>query len=385
MYEITTEITTWTTAGVRVSPSYMILQLFKYPVCTCRVGVLHMAVLAVNPGDAAMFMGRASQLKLFGKIRLALIYSVLSSIMKILTPIYKQTDIIIVALTLYFVCTIVNTIILRDATERRQFHSGYILRSICRQSILIISSTIAQMMGIHNAGTQIETTMFLIFSTTTFLAILSLIPHWFLQDRTQGSLADILIYSYTTMYKQIHIPGLHGTTGLGMLIYGILFVLVNILSTQNEKDGRHTSKFRGIMYNAVSMLLSTQFIKLIIPVSSSQVLPIAILIAMYILSSRIQMSTSVAAFVLFQTGNEISTWVTQMFGSDIVDKMFFFSLLLCILPVFNHSTASVLFISAVQTVVAYLMHSFSYIGETSAALASIGLLLVTDILLDIPT
>lgn len=331
-----------------------------------------------------MYMDHESQFKLFGKIRVALIYSVLSSIMKTITPVYKHMDIVIVAFTVYFVCTLVNTVILQDVSDRRRFHSGYILRSISRQCILIISSTIAQMARLQNVGTQAENTIILIFSITTFLAVLSLIPTWFLQDPGQGSLADILIYSYTVMYRQIHIPGLQGATGLGTIIYGILFVAVNILDDWHEKGGAaehpHT-KFKKILFSAVSMVLSTQFIKGIIPASSSQILPVAILLAMYIISSQLPMSRSVSAFVLFQTGSEVSLWITRMLGSNIIDKLIFFTLLICIVPVFNHTTASVVFVSAIQTVVVYLMHSFSYLGETSAAIASIALLLTTDILL----
>lgn len=332
-----------------------------------------------------MYMDHESRFKLFGKIRRALIYSVLSSIMKSITPVYKHMDIVIVAFTVYFVCTLVNTVILQDVSDRRRFHSGYILRSISRQCILIISSTVAQMARLQNVGTQAENTIILIFSITTFLAVLSLIPTWFLQDPGQGSLADILIYSYTVMYRQIHIPGLQGGIGLGTIIYGILFVAVNILDDWHEKGGaakhpQHT-KFRQILFSAVSMVLSTQFIKGIIPASSSQILPVAILLAMYIISSQLPMSRSVSAFVLFQTGSEVSLWITRMLGSNIIDKLIFFSLLICIVPVFNHTTASVVFVSAIQTVVAYVMHSFTYFGETSAAIASIALLLTTDILL----
>ena len=356
--------------------------LFKYPVPTCGVSRV-MPYKSIDASDVVTYMGQKAQSKLFGKVRGALIYSVLSSIMKTLTPIYKNIDIVVVALTAYFVCTIVNTVLLKDVMMRRQFHTGYILRSVCRQSILIVSSTVAQMVKVQNVGTQTENTMVLIFSTTTFLALLSLIPDWFLQDQAQGSLADILIYSYTAMYKQIRIPGLQGRTGLGMLIYGILFASVNLLNTPQEKDKKPISKFRGILYSAATMVFSTQFIVQIIPNSSGQVLPVAILLGIYIVSSRLPMSSSVAAFVLWQTGNEISLWVTKMFDSHIVDKMVFFCLLLCIVPVLNHTTASVLFVTASQTAVAYVMQCFAYLGETSAALASIGLLLVTDILLDV--
>jgi hypothetical protein len=342
-----------------------------------------MPYTSIDAGDVATYMGNAAQSKLFGKVRVALIYSVLSSILKTITPVYKQIDIVIVAFAIYFICTIVNMVILKDATRRRQFHSGYVLRSICRQSMLIVSSTIAQMVKVQNVGTQSENTMILIFSTTTFLAALSLVPSWFLQDNAQGSLADILIFNYTVMYRQIHIPGLQGSTGLGMMIYGILFVSVNILNTQHQKDGRPTTKFRGILYSAVSMIFSTRFITQIIPTSSNQVLPVAILLAIYILIGSLPMSSSVAAFVLFQTGNEVSIWITRMVGSSIIDKLVFYILLLCIVPVLNHTTASVLFISAVQTAVSYLMQTFTYLGEASAAIASIGLLLVTDILLDV--
>jgi len=341
-----------------------------------------MLYTSINARDVVSFMGHDAQWKLFGRVRIALIYSVLSTITGTLTPVYRKIDIIAVTITTYFVCTIVNSIILSDPTKRRLFHSGYIVRSIRRQSILIVSATIAQSVKIRGAGTQLENTFLLIFSTTTFLALLSLAPSWFIQDEAQGSLADMLIYSYTSMYRKIHIPGLHGPTGIGILIYGILFVSVNMLTAPHDKLEIPLSKFRGILYNALSMIFSTQFIIQIIPVSSSQVLPGAILLATYILSSHIKMSDSVAVFVLWQTANEISVWTTRVFSSHIIDKLMFFSLFLCVVPVLNHTTASVLAVSAIQTFVTYIMRLFTYLDMTSAVFASIGLLLVTEILLD---
>ena len=341
-----------------------------------------MVYTSINATDVVSYMGHEAQSKLFGRVRLALIYSVLSTIMRTLTPVYRHVDIIAVAITIYFVCTIVHSIIMRDVTKRRLFHSGYILRSISRQSVLIVSATTAQYVNIQDAGTQSENIALLIFSTTAFLALLSLIPSWFIQDRAQGSLADLLIYSYMAMFRKVHIPGLHGHTGLGMLIYGILFIATTIISDPDHIHGPPVSKFRGILYNAFSIVFSTQFITQIIPAASSQVLPGAILLAMYIMSSHIPMSRSVAAFVLWQTADEISVWTTRMFHSHIIDKLMFFSLFLGVIPVLNHTTASIFAISAIQTSVAYIIQLFTYLGTTSAVFASIGLLLVTDILLD---
>ena len=166
-----------------------------------------MVYTSINATDVVSYMGHEAQSKLFGRVRLALIYSVLSTIMRTLTPVYRHVDIIAVAITIYFISIILHSIIMRDVTKRRLFHSGYILRSISRQSVLIVSATIAQYVNIQDAGTQSENIVLLLFSTTAFLAVLSLIPDWFIQDRAQGSLADLLIYSYMAMFRKVHIPG----------------------------------------------------------------------------------------------------------------------------------------------------------------------------------
>lgn len=322
--------------------------------------------------------------KLFNKLRRALIFSVLSTIMQTLNEVYNQIDIIIVALTINIICTIVHSIILGDSTTRRRFHCGYILRSISRQCLLIIADAIAHSVHMRDVGTQSENMLLLVVSTTAYVGILTLIPSWFLADSVQGSLKDILLYSFTSRYRQLQIPGLRGTTGLGTIVYGIFFILANILDRPPDTPTHHKSSFFVALNRAASMVFSNQFISRIIPGSTRQVLPVAILLGTYILSDHLPMSSSVAAFVLWQTSREVSTWIARVLPGGSTDQLILFGLLLCVLPVLNSKTGAVLAVSALQTVVASIMSSFTYLGTTSAAVASVCMLLATDIILDAP-
>jgi hypothetical protein len=330
------------------------------------------------------YINHQAQLKLFNKLRRALIFSVLSTIMQTLNTIYHQIDIIVVALTINMICTIFHGVILGSSEIRRRFHCGYILRSISRQSLLVIADACAHSVHMRDVGTQSENLLLLVVSTTAYVGIVTLIPEWFLVDSVQGSIKDILLYSFTSRYRQLHIPGLKGTTGLGTMVYGLLFVVVNILDNPSDKSKNPQSAFFTALTRAGSMIFSNQFLSRIIPESSKQVLPVAMLLGTYILSDHLPMSSSVDAYVLWQTAREVSAWTTRVFPGGVTDQIIFFSLLLCILPVINSKTGSVVAVAALQTLVGSMMASLTFLGPISAAMASICVLLATDIILDAP-
>jgi hypothetical protein len=340
--------------------------------------------MRINPSDVVKYINKDSKKKLFNKLRRSLIFSVLSTIMQTLNGVYNQSDIIIVAFTINIICTIIHGVILGNSLTRRRFHCGYILRSISRQCLLVIADAIANAVHMRDVGTEAENTLLLVVTTTAYVGILTLIPGWFLADSVQGSLKDILLYSFTSRYRQLQIPGLRGSTGLGTMVYGILFIMVNIFDNPADNSINPRSPFFTALTRAASMVFSNQFLSRIVPVSTRQVFPVAILLGTYILSDHLPMSSSVAAFVLWQTAQEISSWTIRVFPGSSADQIMLFSLLMCILPVINSKTGAVIAVSALQTLVASVMSSFKYLGTTGAVLASIGMLLGTDIALDAP-
>ena len=339
------------------------------------------SLMNIDAQQVTKYMEKTYKLKLFGKVRSALVFSVLSTIMKKLNAVYMSTDIIMVALTVNFVCAVLHSVVLADVKTRRSLHCGYILRSINRQSILVVSSAIADSVHMRDLGTQHENIMILVISTTAFIGVITCLPSWFLQDAQQGSLKDILIYSFTTRYSQLHIPGLSGNAGIGTLVYGLLFAITTITTT-TENGHTGASKFLQTLQQTASMVFSNLFITRISPESTRQVLPIAILLGMYIIFEKIPMSGSVAAFVLWRTAAEVSSWTIHMFPGGAEDQILLYSLLLCVMPIFNAKTSTVLAVAAIQTLISNCMDSLLYLGSVGTVLCSICVLLVSDIVLD---
>ena len=328
------------------------------------------------------YMDISYRLKLFGKVRTAIVFSVLSIIMNNLNSIYMPIDIIMVSLATNFVCAVLHSVIFSGVQTRRHLHCGYILRSISRQSVLVVSSAVASSIHMRDIGTQSENAMILIVSTTAFIGFITCIPNWFLQDAQQGSLKSILIYSFTARYRQIHIPGLGGNTGIGALLYGLLFVIMTF-SDDPANTGDQTSNFLRTLKQTASMVFSNLFLMQIAPKSTSQALPVAFLLGMYIVSDRIPMSGSVASFVLWRTSAEVCSWTSHLFSNDFTDQLILYGLLICIIPIMNEKTASVIAVATIQTVVACVMKSFIYLGPIGTLLSSMCVLLITDMILDV--
>lgn len=340
--------------------------------------------MQVDAQNVKKYMTKKYQNQLFGKVRTALVFSVLSIIMENVNGVYMPADIIMVALTVNFVCAVLHNVVFASTKTRRLFHAGYILRSISRQSVLVVSSAIAESVHMEDIGTQHENTIILIVSTTAFIGLITCLPSWFLHDAEQGSLKDILIFSFTTRYQQLHIPGLGNNEGVGTLIYGLLFITATLAHT-TDTDVNQSSKFMQTLQQTASMIFSNLFITRISPDSTRQVLPIAILLGMYIISERIPMSGSVAAFVLWRTSKEVSSWTSQVLPGGIVDQLILYSLLICIMPIINVKTSTVLAVAGIQTIIGSVMASLLFLGKIGTVLCSISVLLVSDILLDTPT
>jgi hypothetical protein len=342
---------------------------------------LHMEI---DAADVVKYINHTTQSKLFNKIRRALIFAVLTTIMKELNSIYHQLDIIVIASAINISSNIIHGVIMGSYEIRHQLHVGYLLRSISRQSLLIIADACAHSVHTRDIGTETESMLLLVVTTTTYVAILSLIPAWFLADSVQGSIKDMLLYSFTARYRELHIPGLKGATGLGVIVYGLLFVIVNIFDNPPDMVKNPKSTFFITLNRAASMIFSNQFLSRIIPESSQQILPVAILLGTYILSDHLPMSSSVESYVLWQTAREVAEWISRVFPGGVTDQIILFSILLCILPVVNSKTGAVVAVAAMQTLVTHVMTSLTYLGPISAAMASICILLATDIVLDSP-
>lgn len=334
--------------------------------------------MRISVQDAAYYLKQESRSKLLAKVRTAVIFSVLSTIMQKVNQLYRPMDIIAVTLSIHYISTVIHSIVLHSDDVRRRLHCGYILRSINRQSILVVSDVVAHNMYIQDFGTQQDNMLIFVITTTAFIAILTLLPAWFLYDEIQGSLKNILIYSFTSRYSQLHIQGLHGNTGLGTLIYGLLFVVFTI---PKGKD-THMSLFMETLQHTITMIFSNLFLTNITPASSQQVFPIAIMLAMFIVSDHIPMSSAVSTFVLWRMSKLVSGWVSHLFDGTVVDQILFYSVLLCVLPIINHKVASVISVAALQTVVSNIMLFGNYLGSIGMVISSISILLVTDIALD---
>ena len=332
--------------------------------------------------DVTSFMGTSSLTRLFAKIRSALVFSVLSTMMKKFNRLYSTVDIITVALSVYFICALLRAVVLRNQHTRHHFHIGYLLHSMSRQSVLIVSDAVAHSVHLRDVGTQQENTLILVLSTSALVALLTLLPSWFLKDTQQGSLKDLLIYSFTSRYSQLHVPGLQGDTGIGVLAHGLLFVVFNMLDNLDPDGERPPTELMRTLYQTTAMVFSNMFLVQIAPESSSQVLPVAILLGMYIVSDHLPMSDTVASFVLWRTAAETSTWITRVLPGSITDQVLLFAVLFCVLPALDRKIASVLAVAALQTVVGHLMHAFTYLGTSGSAIASVCMMLVSDVVLD---
>jgi hypothetical protein len=335
----------------------------------------------ISVSDGTYYTQEKSQSELLTKIRTTVIFSVLATIMQKLNSLYRPIDIIAVTLSIHFISTTVHSIVLRDQNIRRRLHCGYILRSISRQSILVVSDAVAHTIYIQDFGTQQDNMFIFIIATTAFVAFLTLLPEWFLYDEIQGSLKNILTYSFTSRYSQLNIPGLSGNTGLGTLIYGILFVVLSIPKTTNTND-KETFVFIETLQHTVAMILSNRFLTNVTPAFSNQVFSIAILLAMYIISDHIPMSSTTSTFVLWRMSTDVSKWVSTILNGGIFDQILLYSILLCVLPTINRKTASVIFVAAVQTLISNIVRSGSYLGSVGMVVSSTCVLLVADIVLD---
>lgn len=330
--------------------------------------------------EIARYLSKGSQAKLFSKIRRALVFSVLFKTMKTFNELYRPTDIIASALTLNFVCSIMHSSVIWNFKSGHRYHLGYILHSISRQSVLVISDTIAHNVHLRDVGTSSENTLLLMISTTIFIAALTVVPSSFLHDDQQGSLKDLLMYSFTSRYAQLHIPGLAGNTSLGVMLYGLLFSIFSMLDNNEQKK---SSEFVQTLHQAIALIFSHLFLSQIVPSTTTQVIPIALLLGMYIVSEKLPMSNSVSSFVMWKTAGEVANWTTRAVSGASIDQLLVFSLAMCIFPILDSKIASVLAVSALQIVVSVVMNTLKQFGHLESITSSVCLLLISDIFLDV--
>jgi hypothetical protein len=152
--------------------------LFKYKLPGNRLG--GGACIAMQATNIVQYLDRDAESKLIAKLRRALIFSVLSIIMKNINEVYKTVDIITVALSIYFICTLISTGSLITTQTQRHYHITYVLHCACRQSVLVISDAVANSIHMRDVGTQYDNTLLLFISTTTFIAALTFVPKTYL-------------------------------------------------------------------------------------------------------------------------------------------------------------------------------------------------------------
>jgi hypothetical protein len=339
------------------------------------------STLEKQAADTTAFIGDKSQSQFFTRVRRALMFSVLSTMMQNFNAVYSPLDIVTGALTVYFVCVALRVVV----AEQWGVCTSYIMHSLSRQSVLVVSDVIVNNIRMRDVGTQQENTLLLVVSTTALIALLTLLPDWFLQDTDQGSLRDLLIYSFTCRYSQLHIPGLQTSpgardAGVAILVYGLLFAVFTQLNVSSEGSTR--SRLRETLYQTAAMILSNMFLTQIVPDSSSQVIPVAVLLGMYIVSDHLPMSSTVASFVLWRTASETSAWVSQLLPGSTTDQTILFAVVLCVVPALDRKVGSVLAVAALQTGVAHTMRMFAYFGSIGGCVASVCVVLVIDVVLD---
>ena len=315
-------------------------------------------------------------------------FSIRATTMRHLNRVNRPTDIVIVAVALHFICAVLRSCVLVDTAFRRRLHVDYIMHAIRRQSMFIVSDCIANSLHMRDVGTQHENTLLLIMSTTAFIALITLLPGWFLMDEEQGSIKTLLIYIFTSRFSQVHIAGLRGGSGssvgkaIGVLLYGLLFGVFNMLDSADDRQSPK-SEFLQTLQQAVAMIFSNLFLSQITPEATSQVIPLALLIGMYMVVDNLPMSGAVASFVLWRTAQEVSAWTTRLLPDSHTDQMLFCTLMLCVLPTLNPKLASVIAVAGMQTCVHSIMTAFTSLGKIGVLVASVSVLLVTDIVVGV--
>ena len=96
------------------------------------------------------------------------------------------------------------------------------------------------------------------------------------------------------------------------------------------------------------------------------------------------MSGSVASFVLWRTSAEVSSWTSRLFSGGYIDQLNLYCLLICIMPAVNAKTSSAIAVSTIQTVLSSVMKPFMYLGHIGIVVSPMCVLLVVDMMLDIP-
>jgi len=325
-------------------------------------------------------------IQFFSKVRRALMFSTISTTMRHWNRVYRPSDIAIVAVTLHFICAVLRSCVLVDIKFRTRLHIDYILHAIRRQTLFIVSDCIANGLQMRDVGTQHENTLLLVMSTTSFVALITFIPDWFLMDNEQGSIKTLLVYFFTSRFSQIHIAGLRGGPGssvgreIGVLLYGLFFSVFNMLDSSFDKESPK-SEFVRIMQQAAAMIFSNLFLSQITPEATNQVIPLALLIGMYLVFDNLPMSGAVASFVLWRTAREVSEWTTRLLPHAFSDQILLFSMFLCVLPPLNPKLASVTAVACMQLCVNSIMIAVTSLGKTAALVASFSVLIVADIVL----
>lgn len=318
------------------------------------------------------------------RIDRAFVFSILSAVTALLNKQFATIDIVISVTTLYFVCNALRVMVFGGRQGLEKYHLSHVFNAITRQSVLVVVDTLANSVHLRDVGTQTENTVILLLSTTILVAAICLVPTWLVKDDDWVSMRAVLLYTFTSRYSQVHVPGLSGS--LGMILYALVFVASTALYSNAVKHG--ASMFIQTIYQAVSMISSNIFLVAVTPTSSSQVLPLAILIGFYVVSSSIDIETGVAGFILWRTAREIMRWVKRMYPArHDLNRGLLYAFVVAIIPateLFGGSTvADAFFLGALQGVIDIFIGFFDFKGQLASIIATISVLLCTDIFMSI--
>jgi hypothetical protein len=320
-----------------------------------------------------------TRVTLLSKLRIALLFSILRIVADPLYRYFVTLDIIVGCVFVFFACeALILSFGVNDKTTTGPFaYVALLLHSLSRQSIFILSDALAKEISITTLSSSLEEMVFLFLTTAVFVVLVTMLPDWFLRSRERGSLKSILLFTITSRFDLVRIPGLG--RGMGSLVYGMLFMIFSSLDAILENGG---SKFLAQLTSAASMISVNLFLQAVTPETTTQVIPLAILIGSFILSCSIGAMDDIAMFALWRTSSEINEWKRRIVGPYPIDQtLILITIYIIGLRMMDKNLASLLLLNIVQTVTQFVINTIQQLSVEAAFTVSLGILLTVDVFL----
>jgi len=280
---------------------------------------------------------------------------------------------------IFFACeALILSFGVNDKTTTGPFaYVALLLHSLSRQSIFVLSDALAKEISITTLSSSLEEMVFLFLTTAVFVVLVTMLPDWFLRSRERGSLKSILLFTITSRFDLVRIPGLG--RGMGSLVYGMLFMIFSSLDAILENGG---SKFLAQLTSAASMISVNLFLQAVTPETTTQVIPLAILIGSFMLSCSIGAMDDIAMFALWRTSSEINEWKRRIVGPYPIDQtLILITIYIIGLRMMDKNLASLLLLNIVQTVTQFVINTIQQLSVEAAFTVSLGILLMVDVFL----